>query len=331
MRNGTLNLHIDKQKALFAIVFFVLITALVTIVIVISTNSHFAQLNSLWHSEYKYSAIAEKPIGQDDYFQYNAGISFAYSPDSQFSINTDIVMQTGMSDYTNMVHWNANSLSSFGIAITNSIARSSKLSVGDALYSKHIVSGIMCEYTIEQILPEVNRLRVTEQTNLADGIIVMGYDELYADSISHSTIFFSREPFEKLSEEHSVSPTGIIYRDDEITSVISKIIPFLVAMTLFSIATSFIMAAFITKNVSHNFRRLITLGYDKKMLNVSYNRYLIGIGGFSSLTASIICLLVAFAMSSCKTVLSLPVIFMVMQTAILWVASIRLKSRLWRS
>ena len=62
-----------------------------------------------------------------------------------------------------------------------------------------------------------------EQGVMADYVIIMGYDERYTANISYSCIIFTNEPIEVVAEVCSKMPTDMLYREDEIITVVIKI------------------------------------------------------------------------------------------------------------
>lgn len=310
--------------------FFTLISLLINLFMIISVNDSCAQLYSLLRSDYVYSATMQKPVFEDDYFQYNAGIDFALSADSKTSLNADIVMQSNETIYTDLLYWNANPLSAYGIAISKNLATSYDLHLGDKLYSKHIVNGTTCEYSIEQVIPEVANVRVLKNKSYKNGIIIMGYDKQYADSISHNSIVFTKNSMEELSAKCSAMPENIIYREDEIIAIVQNIIPYLTVFAIISILFTIVLVGLSVKDVSHNFRRLIILGFDKKKLNNSYNRLICGIG-LLSISAATALSSIAFGFVEISTVKVLFIIFIpIIELITLFMTSVISNKQLWR-
>ncbi len=261
-----------------AIVVFSLISLFLSFILLKSSGSDLAHLNSLWQSNYTYSAVMNKSVGQDDYYQFSAGISFSLSTNVSSSLNADIVMQTIESEYSESVYWNARELSTYGVAISASIAEENGIAVGDKLYSKRVVDSEICEYTVEQILPEISTVRVSEQKNYSNGIIIMGYDRLYTDNISHSVLVFTKEPINELMEDFSDMPQNIIYRDDELVLVSLDIFPYIITFVLLAAIITIGLVMFLTKSITYNFRRLAALGFSKKLLDKAYIRNISGAG-----------------------------------------------------
>lgn len=278
MRNR-IALHAEQRKTIITSLAFSLISFFLMLILILSVNKDAIQLNSLLHSDYDYSVTMQDTVRKDDYYQFNAGIEFTLSADANTSLNADIVMQSKDSLYTDMVSWNAEPLSTNGVAVSENVAKSNNLHIGDKLYSKHIVNGESCEYVIEQLLPEAVSVRVTNDMNHSDGIIIMGYDERYIENITHSSILFTKDPINELSAIGSLE--NIVYRDDEIMLSLRSIIPYLVVLSIVSIVTSVAFTILLTKSVSSNFRRLIILGFDRKQLNTAFYRLIRGTGSIS--------------------------------------------------
>lgn len=321
----------DRRKAFFIIVLFSLIAFLLCLFAALSLNSYLAQLRALWHSNYVYSANIHQTIGKDNYYQFNAGISFSLSSNAKTGLNADILMQSDDSEYTNMVYWNADKLGPFSIAISKGLARANGLDIGDKLYSKHTVNGKICEYTIEQILPEMSSSRNLEQKNYGTGIIIMGYDSQYVTNISNTVIAYTNQPIEDLSRKYAVSPENIQYKEDEIFSICRTLIPYAMVFVLLLVLNIVGLVAFLTKDIVHNFKRLAILGFSSKELNKSYCS-LIRRWGCFSISISVIISSVTLYLES---VFEISVAFLLLITFIelvtLLIAVAFFKSQLWRS
>ena len=238
----------------------------------ISTNS--AQMDSILRSDYVYSAITANPVQKDDYYRFDAGISFALSADAEKSISAAVLMQPKNAVYTEMVNWNADILGTNSVAITHGLARSYGLSIGDAIFSKHVTDGTVHQYTIEQILPEVVNERVSGRQSYQDGIIIIGYDSQYVDNISHTSIVFTKDSIEDLAVLAAGMPESIVYRSDEIAAVSKMLLPYWGLFAVLSVLIPYIFVFLLTKEIRYNFKRLIMLGFKKKDLNHSYYTHL---------------------------------------------------------
>ena len=327
MRNR-IALHAEQRKTIITSLAFSLISFFLMLILILSVNKDAIQLNALLHSDYDYSVTMQDTVQKDDYYQFNAGIDFTLSADANTSLNADIVMQSKDSLYTDMVSWNAETLSTNGVAISENLAKSNGLHKGDKLYSKHIVNGESCEYTIEQLLPEAVSIRAANGMNHSDGIIIMGYDERYIENITHSSILFTKDPINELSAIGSLE--NIVYRDDEIMLSLRSIIPYLVVLSIVSIVTSVAFTVLLTKSVSSNCRRLIILGFDRKQLNKAYYRLIRGTGSISIIASvalsGIVFLFVNYNAVKILILLLIPFI----EIITLLIASNISNKRLWR-
>ena len=151
MENKQINLHMDRKRASLVMLFFALALVFNGVLAILSIGKNLAQISSLLRSDYEYSVTMRDPILQDDYYQFEAGISYSLSRESQTSLNAEILMQTGDSLYTTSVDWNAEQLSKYGVAISDGMARRYGLKLGDLLYSKHIVDGTIHELSLIHI------------------------------------------------------------------------------------------------------------------------------------------------------------------------------------
>lgn len=327
MRNR-IALHAEPRKTIITSLVFTLISFFLMLILMLSANKDAIRLNSLLHSGYDYSVTMQDTVRKDDYYQFNAGIEFTLSANANTSLNADIVMQSKDSLYTDMVSWNAEPLNTSGVAVSENLAKSNNLHIGDRLYSKHIVNGESCEYTIEQLLPEAVSVRANNGMNHSDGIIIMGYDERYIENITHSSIVFTKDSINDLSEIGS--PENIVYRDDEIKSSLRNIIPYLAVLSVISIVTTIALTVLQTKFVSCNFRRLIMLGFDRKQLNTAYYR-LVHVDGIVSIIASfalsgIVFLFIKLSVVKLLILLLIPCV----EVITLLIASNISNKRLWR-
>ena len=327
MRNR-IALHSEPRKTIITAVAFTLISFFLTLILMLSVNKDAIQLNSLLHSDYDYSITMQDTVQKDDYYKFNAGIEFTLSADADTSLNAVIIMQSKNSVYTDMVYWNAEPLSTNGVAVSENLVNSNKLHKGDKLYSKHIINGESCEYTIEQLLPEAVSIRVTNVMNHSDGIIIMSYDERYIENITHSSIVYTKDSINDLSAIGS--PENIIYRDDEIMLSFRNIIPYLAVLSVISIITTIASIVLLNKSVSNNFRRLIMIGFDRKKLNTVFYRFVHGTGIISIIASfalsGIVFLFVNF--TAVKLLILLLILFIEIIT--LLIASNISNKRLWR-
>ena len=325
MRNR-IALHAEPRKTIITALSFTLISFF--LMLILSINKDAIRLNSLLHSDYDYSVTMQDTVRKDDYYQFTAGIEFTLSADANTSLNADIVMQSKESLYTDMVSWNAEPLSTNGVAVSENVAKSNNLHIGDKLYSKHIVNGESCEYTIEQFLPEAVSIKATNGMNHSDGIIIMGYDERYIENITHSSIVFTKDSINDLSAIGS--PENIVYRDDEIITSLRSIIPYLAILSVVSIVTTVAFTILLTKSVSSNFKRLIMLGFDRKKLNTAFYRLIRGTGSISTIASvalsGIVFLFVNYNAVKLLILLLIPFI----ESITLLIASNISNKRLWR-
>ncbi len=330
MKRKTINLHTDRKMALLLMVLFSALMLIFNTGLALATNGSAAELSILLRSDYDYSVTTQKGFGTNDYYLFNAGISFASSRDSNMSFNADVVMQVRDSGYSNEVAWNADVLSCNGVAVSEGIARSNKLHIGDIIYSKHNVDGTIHEYTIEQILPEVLHVRLTSHRSFTNGVIVMGYDELYEENISHSLLTFTRMPFNDLASIDGMAVQNIAYRDDEVAFVVQSLFPYWTVFLLLSVLVSIISCYIHSKGVSHNFRRLITLGFERETLNKAFLKYTFLPGCISVLISLLLSELFCFTTHSSTTESLIFGAVAIIELAMLWLSALYFRGRLWR-
>lgn len=278
MKKERIDLHLDKKRAISILLIFALFFTLISLLSTLPIKTDCSQLSSLLRSSYVYSANVTTIPSQDSYYQLNAGISFMLSPNAQSSINAEILMQSLDTCYSEAVDWNTEKLGTYSLAITEGLAQTNDLRIGDKLYSKNVVDGITYEYTIDHYLPDVQRARASKSSSLTDGLILMGYDEKYAESITSKVLVFTRESVEDLTEKLFEMPVEIVYRSDEIWNTSKRIIPYFLLLEILAILAASCLVFVITKQIKHNFKRLMTLGFEKANLNNAYNRQVLRIG-----------------------------------------------------
>ena len=135
MKNGNINLHLGKKRAYSIMLSFTLLFTLINLAATISINSDYSQLSSLFRSSYWYSANVMSATFQDDYYQFDAGISFLLAPGAESSLNAEVLMQSVDSRYTEAVDWNTEKLDSSSVALSEGLAKTYNLKIGDKIYS----------------------------------------------------------------------------------------------------------------------------------------------------------------------------------------------------
>ena len=274
MNKNRLSFHTAKTRTLLSIVFFCLFLSGLEYSLILSSNNSFTEINTLINSQYEYSVVMNSSQGNDDYYQYDAAIRFALSTDSDSALKVDVIMQPSSSEYSNIVYWNAEQLNIHEIAITQNIATAYELDIGDILYSKHIVDSNIYEYSIKQILPNTTNVRYENNMVHNDGMIIMGYDPMYEENISHSVIVFTNNQIDELTQNGKVAAEKILYRDDELLFAVKDVLPY---MLLFFVLNTVGCIGFVlirTKEISTNFRRFVYLGYEPDTINTTYNRFI---------------------------------------------------------
>lgn len=306
MKTNHVHLHMEKKRALAIVLVFSILFSLTWVLSILPIKTDCSQLSSLLRSKYTYSAIIDDPVFLDDYYQINAGVSFLLFRDANKSINADILMQSSSSVYSNVVDWNAEKLSTYGIAITRGLAKANNLRIGDIVYSRHIVDGIVHEYTVEQLLPEATNTRLTKNENSKDGIILMGYDEQYVSRITHSLLVYTDLPVDELDSIVFGRMTDIVYRSDEIQFALLRIFPYLILSVLLSSLVSVLLIVVITKTVKYNFKRLVSIGFRKRNLNAAYYRVACAIMSISlAISFLIVIMVLQFLVFSVLTIVVL--------------------------
>lgn len=264
-------LHMEQKKAFMLIsLFSVLIMALGVIILVV-INQSTNHISTLMGSSYEYSVISAKPVEQDEYFRYAAGISFSLQPEIESAVKGEILMQSDVAAYTDQLSWNANALSSTEIAVSTGLAKENGIAVGTKLYSKHVISGEIVEYTVKQILPEISSTRFTDN-KFTSGVVIMGYDSIYADNLSHEYVIYTQLPIEDLTVMTDGTLKNIVYRDDEIRNLIFNIAPYVLVLAGISSILLAILDSLIVKEIRCNLKRMIALGFEKKRLDKVYRK-----------------------------------------------------------
>ncbi|NLG03375.1 MAG: hypothetical protein GX567_06055, partial [Clostridia bacterium] len=204
------------------------------------------------------------------------------------------------------------------------------LNVGDVLLSRHIVDGTTYDYTIVQILPKISTVRVLPN-GYSNGIILMGFDERYADNISHSFLAFSKRSVNDMPAEYTKSMEKIIYREDEMKIVFNRMLPYFAVTLAVNAMITVGLVLLLKKDITYNFKRQIMLGFEMTELNKAYNRYIYGVGSIAIVSAFAI----ALAAVSVNGLFNIEVVLLLSVFAVEFIslfltASISNK-RLWRS
>lgn len=268
----------ELKRALGMMLFFALLLFAISVIAILTTATDCADINSLMHSSYEYSVLTKEPVLKDDYYQLNAGIGFMVSKDSSSGLNANVLMQSADSEYSKAVDWNTNILSTNGVALSKGLAKSYGLKIGDVIYSKHIVDGTLHEYVIEDILPDVSDIRLSGGKPIHDGIIIMGFDQNYIDNISYALIVYTDDPIEIVGNKTHGTPQDILYRSDEVASVVKRFLPYALIYVFLGMVAAVVMTTFVTRAVKCNFRRMVSLGFEKKQLDRSYVRAVLWAG-----------------------------------------------------
>ncbi len=330
MKSPYIKLHMDRKKTLLLAASFSLLLIMTIIGAILSTRPLLGQLNSLMQSDYEYSATTRNPIGEDCYFQYNAGIRFALTEDAVVGINADVVMRSDNSEYTDNVYWNADPLGSRDIAVSKDIARVYGLRVGDILFSKHLVDGEIYGYTIRQVLPELVDVRFDDQHVSHDGVIVMGYDRRYEENISHDIVLFSKMPIDELAQSISEMPNHLLYRSEEIAYIFKSAAPYLIVFFLLTVLITIGMVFFCSKAIKYNFKRLIRLGAEERRLNRSYDRIIYGTGAISIILAFLVSTIILSVRGICGTAVAYIAVLLLGNLITLACAANANRKRIWR-
>lgn len=317
----------NKKRALCFVAFFSLIALLIFVFLGIALDRDNSQLSSLLKSDYEYSVMTRNPVGQDDYYLFDADISFALSADASSSINADVIMQVSESDYSDSVEWNAGHLNETEVAISESVSRSYGLAEGDIIYSKHVVNNTLVEYKVAQILPEVATIRTEKMKNYINGIIVMGSDDAYLNNLSYKYLSYTSASIQELEAN---APEAILYREDEIFTVLKSMAPYIIVFSVIMIVLVCALVVLMTKNIEHNFKRLAILGFEKKALDKSYLQLVGGITAASLAFPCVISLIGYKILQLCFCGIWISLALTVIGAVSLIVMIFILRWRLWR-
>lgn len=331
MKAFVANLHPHCKNILGCLAALIATFLLISLAVSIAVSIDMFQLNALSRSKYEYSATAQHSTLENTYYQYNAGISFTTTEKSQTRLNIEVLMQTEEGPYSDVIYWNTTKLNSDGVAVSKNVADRHGLNVGDTIFSKHIVDGITKAYIIEKILPVVTSARVSGNGKDSDGIIVMGYDEQYAANISYSCIIFTSEPIEVVAEGCSEMPTDILHRQDEIITVVMRILPYLLCYILGAAALVVIAMIFLSKSVASNFKRLASNGANFGALNHAYYKITIGTG-MGLVIISVFISAISFGMTGFYPINAVPVLAVAIAESITLIATATIFNKhLWRN
>ncbi len=330
MKSMCVSFHANKRTTLLITTTCFLSLLFVSLLAMISTNENIAELLALLKSKYNYSAVMNSANENDSYIQVDAGITFTIAPGSSNSLNATVLMQGLDTEYTDLISWNANKLSHYGVAISNGLARKNGLEIGDIIYSKHVVTNETQEYSVEEILPEVITSRVQNKKMFNSGLIIMGYDSQYSENISCSTLLFTDKSINELSNDLSNSLREIIYREDEVILVTRALAPYVLLFFVLAIIAMILFVQFLSKSIKHNYKRLISLGYDSEILNGPYNRFICVTGCTAILCADVIMVVITSIMDSVKNGLIWVLVLSVAELISLFISLCAFRKKCWR-
>ena len=329
MKKNRIDLHMERKRALVIMLFFAVLLSAINIIASITMKTDCAQLSSILRSNYSYSVFVQNPVLENEYYQFDAGISYMVSADSPTSLNAEILMQSINSKYTDLVDWNVEELSMDGVAITKGLAQKNNLTIGDKLYSKHIVDGTVHEYTVEQILPELITARVINGREYTRGMLIMGYDDRYINNISHRCVVFTRDSLDELALKAAGTPESIIYRSDEISVIVRKMIPYCLLFAMLAVIIMILQNRYLNSIVRHNFKRLVILGFGKNELNMAYNYITYSVGISSVLIAALSAIIFYVIVGLSYVELVVIIVLIVVEMATLFISIILSKRQLW--
>ena len=331
MNSKYVDLHVDKKTVGIIMAIICLLLCILDAVMIVSTRDQTIQLTSLFHSDYLFSATVRGTRANDSFLVFNAEIGFSKTINASTGINANVLMQSDTVQYSNMVYWNTQILPAETVAISRNTANAYDLREGDKVYSKSIVDGITREYTIAQIVPEVSEIRANKRHGIRRGIIIMGYDKQYAENISNESIVFADTTIENLAKISNGMPQNILYRSDEIANVVTRLLPFVAVFCGLSLLVIGIGMVLLTKHILANFQRLITIGFDNKKLNLSYCRFIEGLGTLGISAVFIFEIIFAFALKINQVGIILMFALLLVRLLFLICTTPFLKSRIWRS
>lgn len=330
LKEPHVDLHISKKKAIIITAAFSFLYLLLLLFSSLSLNTMLGQLHSLCLSSYTFSANAKTPFAEDSYYQINAGISITVSCAAEKSINADILMQTETAEYTDIVSWNTGKLGNREIAISSGIANVYSVKPGDKLYSKHIVDGEQTAYTVKNILSEGTTIRENGQS-YSDGIIIMGYDDLYISNISHIAIVYMNGNVDDISIKASDFPVSITFRSDEIATIITDLVPYVVLFVCLAVTFSSCYVFTLTKQIKGNFVRLKMIGMTASRLNQAFNRVVFCNALIAIATATLIALIIALMQKCCCLYIGLLFSFVLIEILSTAISVLIMIRRLWRA
>ena len=328
MSREGLKLHLNRKRALIETVLFAVVLCVLNTITFLAVKDDCAQMTSILHSKYLFSAVSKDSDIPDSYYHLNAGISFSTSKKLEHSIGTEIVMQLKEQLYSDAVYWNASMLEADEIAISENIASNNGLHIGEVLYSKHVVDGIIRRYSIREIIPPVSRTRISREITNSSGIIIMGFDKSYFDNISHESLIFSTVPVEDLSKRINFS--NVVYREDEITILWLHIVPYVILDAVLAVLCIFGFTLFQTRGISYNFRRQMILGFSAKKLNSLYYSCIYGLGSLLTIVVFLFVILTVCLTGLNQVQLFIVFLIFLIKIVVLVYSARIMNRRLWR-
>lgn len=239
-----------------------MVSCVAFVVAILAASENFMQMDALNNSAYIYTEITDKPTGKDDYYVFDTNMDF-FKEGSRKSVGGNVVMQVEGSRYSTDVAWNTKHLGRRELAISRNIARRNNIGIGDTLWSKNIVSGKTCKYVVRQIIPRVSNIPLINNGNYSNGIIIVGYDNLFSENMRHQVLAY-------VSDSNNAASVKMIYRHDEIGKNAKMIVPYAGASLVIVIILNALYAVSFKEEIKINFRRRIAIGVGVKRLGRSY-------------------------------------------------------------
>ena len=126
-------------------------------------------------------------------------------------------------------------------------------------------------------------------------------------------------------------PTDMLYRRDEIITVIMRILPYLLVLVLGATVLVVIAMVFLSKSVAGNFKRLASSGADFGALNHAYYKITIGTG-MGLVIISVIISAASFGMVGFYPINVVPVLAAVIAESFALITTATISNKhLWRN
>ena len=159
----------------------------------------------------------------------------------------------------------------------------------------------------------------------------MGYQSQYEDSVSHAYVFYTNEIIDDIARKYVEMPRDPVYRDDEISIIISRLIPYCILVVLLYLVLVLAQVFFLKRSINYNFKRLLSLGANASKLNNAYTGFICLVSLGSGCMALIASSCIALSFGIIRMFSFVLLIILIAHIIVLFSFITISKKRMWRN